>query len=341
MQQRAAVAAVGPERLAFFGLRLLAQVAAQVADTLEQQLPTQLHHFGALLHLAQVNGRQRTVGIKPGRGPIRTGQGTFIAIAHHHGAGGDVRARGAAVVLLGAAQQAQPRAGRAPQRVTDATTAAHPGADATATGLGAGFVLDVDNGQAAGIQAVLRGIGSTADHAAFQVCVAAYGDVEATATGNDAALFLHAAQVALDLLLAEVDGAAAAIHEGAASLGLLAGVVVGVLLADDGQVAADAGHHLVAAQLGTLQRGVLAADDGQVAVGVHHGFDVRGAVAAALALGGASRYVPAGLRTDAETDLTAAALVLRRLRVVFRFAAQGDVVPRGQRHVVCRGIKTG
>ncbi|MCO7498254.1 hypothetical protein NJG12_22500, partial [Stenotrophomonas maltophilia] len=78
------------------------------------------------------------------------------------------------------------------------------------------------------------------DHAAFQVRVATHGDVEATVAGNDATLFLHAAQVALDLLLADVDGAAAAIHEGAASLGLLAGVVVGVLLADDGQVAADA-----------------------------------------------------------------------------------------------------
>ncbi len=120
----------------------------------------------------------------------------------------------------------------------------------------------------------------------------------------------------------------------AVSLGLLAGVVVGVLLADDGQVAADAGHHLVATQLGTLQRGVLATDHGQVAVGVHHGFNMRGAVAAALALGGAGRHVPTGLRADAEADLTAAALVLRRLRVVFRFAAQGDVVPRGQRHVV-------
>jgi hypothetical protein len=42
------------------------------------------------------------------------------------------------------------------------------------------------------------------------VCVAAYGDVEATVAGNDATLFLHAAQVALDLLLADVDAAAAA-----------------------------------------------------------------------------------------------------------------------------------
>ncbi|WP_231114079.1 hypothetical protein [Stenotrophomonas maltophilia] len=40
--------------------------------------------------------------------------------------------------------------------------------------------------------------------------VAAHGDVEATAAGNDATLFLHAAQVALDLLLADVDAATAA-----------------------------------------------------------------------------------------------------------------------------------
>jgi len=50
--------------------------------------------------------------------------------------------RGAAVVLLRTAQQAQPCAGRAAQRVADATATAQPGADATATGLGAGFVLD-------------------------------------------------------------------------------------------------------------------------------------------------------------------------------------------------------
>ena len=105
--------------------------------------------------------------------------------------------------------------------------------------------------------------------------------------------------------------ALAAAQNRAVSLGLLAGVVVGVLLADDGQVA----------------------------VGVHQGFDVRGAVAAAL--GGASRHIPTGRRTDAEADFATAAIVLRRLRVLFRFSAQGDVVLPTADFVVARLPRTG
>ncbi|WP_262248489.1 hypothetical protein [Stenotrophomonas maltophilia] len=105
--------------------------------------------------------------------------------------------------------------------------------------------------------------------------------------------------------------ALAAAQKLAVSLALLAGVVVGVLLADDGQVA----------------------------VGVHQGFDVRGAVAAAL--GGAGRHIPTGRRTDAEADFATAAIVLRRLRVLFRFSAQGDVVLPTADFVVARLPRTG
>src|SRR5690349_3780240 len=103
-------------------------------------------------------------------------------------------------------------------------------------------------------------------------------DLEAAIAGLDAADLVDAVVVTVDLAGRVVGTTAhhAALgdtdHELATGLHGLAGVVVGVLLAANGQVVADIGDNLIALQLGTFDGRVVTADDGQLVAGVDGGF---------------------------------------------------------------------
>src|SRR5690606_8814075 len=113
-------------------------------------------------------------------------------------------------------------------------------------------------------------------------------------------------------------------------------VLAGVLLAGEGEVAADVGEHGVATRLRPFQRGVASADEGERVGRIDGGLGVRGAVAVATAprAAGADVHADAGLGADGHADLAAAGAVALDLLAGFPLRLQQQVPRRRQGHVV-------
>lgn len=109
-------------------------------------------------------------------------------------------------------------------------------------------------------------------------------DVIAALAGVKPGLLLHAVVVGVDLALVDREaGAATGADDGDADAGadvlLLGLVLIGVLQAAQGEVAADLGGDLLATDLGTDEAGIAAADEGDLAAGIDGGFSPGGTVA--------------------------------------------------------------
>ncbi len=170
-----------------------------------------------------------------------------------------------------------------------------------------------------------------------------HGDVEPAIAGLDAALFPHAGKVAIHLGVAITRTAACADTHGDTGTGsrVVAGVVAGVLLAVDVQVAPHIRHHPVGRQHRAIQRRVIATEDGrgvarrQVAIALGHvrpiALTVRGAGVGSHPHRRAVRAI-----VHRHTDRRAAALAAAVLLACVLCRLHRDVVVGRQQQVVAR-----
>src|SRR5690606_13533515 len=201
-------------------------------------------------------------------------------------------------------------------------------------------------GQAVGAQPVQGRIRRAATRSAGQLGVAPPGDGEPARPSLDAGLLVDPAVGRLDVALVVVAaGTAAAQADGHVDPARLVGpvVVVTVVLAGQGQVAADVGDHRLTDRLRPFQGGVAAADQGQGVAGLDSGFGVGRAAAFAIAAGGVGADVHADARLGAhgDADLAAAGAVAGIHCVRLLGALQDQVAGRGQGDVVAFDLAAG